>query len=127
PEDGFDLRGFCVGTLDESDVLGPKQVRTGDALIGLPSSGVHANGFSLIRSALLPSYELGQTVHDLGRTLADELLEPCAIYTPMVLALHRKGLLKAAAHITGGGFTENVPRVFEPGLGARIRRGTWHE
>jgi phosphoribosylformylglycinamidine cyclo-ligase len=127
PEDGFDLAGFCVGVVDEDNVLGPKQVRTGDALIGLPSSGVHANGFSLIRSALLPRFELGETPPGLGRTLGDELLEACAIYTPAVLALHRAGLLKAAAHITGGGLTENVPRVFEPGLGARIRRGTWAE
>jgi phosphoribosylformylglycinamidine cyclo-ligase len=127
PEDGFDLAGFCVGTLDEDKMLGPKQVRTGDALIGLPSSGLHANGFSLIRSALLGRHELGETLPELGRTLADELLEPCVIYAPTVLALHRAGLLRAAAHITGGGFMGNVPRVFEPGLGARIRRGTWRE
>jgi phosphoribosylformylglycinamidine cyclo-ligase len=127
PEDGFDLAGFCVGIVNEDAVMGPKQVRTGDALIGLPSSGVHANGFSLIRSALLPRFGLGATPPGIPRTLADELLEPCVIYTPTVLALHRAGLLRAAAHITGGGFLENVPRTLAPGLGARIRRGSWAE
>jgi phosphoribosylformylglycinamidine cyclo-ligase len=127
PEDGFDLAGFCVGIVNEDAVMGPKQVRTGDALIGLPSSGVHANGFSLIRSALLPRFGLGDAPPGIPRTLADELLEPCVIYTPTVLALHRAGLLRAAAHITGGGFLENVPRTLAPGLGARIRRGSWAE
>jgi phosphoribosylformylglycinamidine cyclo-ligase len=127
PEDAFDLAGFCVGVVNEDAVIGPKQVRTGDALIGLPSSGIHANGFSLIRSALLPRFGLGDVPPGVSRTVADELLEPCVIYTPTVLALHRAGLLRAAAHITGGGFMENVPRALPPGLGARIRRGSWSE
>jgi phosphoribosylformylglycinamidine cyclo-ligase len=125
--DGFDLAGFCVGVVEEPELLGPHRVRSGDVLIGLASTGLHANGFSLVRTALLPRYELSERVPKLGRSLADELLEPCAIYTRDVLALRRAGLLHAAAHVTGGGFLENVPRALPPGLGARIDRGTWRE
>jgi len=125
-DDRFDLAGFCVGIVDGADVLGPDRVRAGDALIGLPSSGLHANGFSLVR-AVVSTDELAIAPPAIGRTLADELLEPCRIYVPEVVALHRAGLVHAAAHITGGGLVENVPRVLPPGLGARIERGTWTE
>jgi phosphoribosylformylglycinamidine cyclo-ligase len=124
---GFDLAGFCVGVVDEADTLGPHRVTDGDVLIGLPSSGLHANGYSLIRSALLSRYELNTLVPELGRSLADELLEPCAIYSQDVLSLRRAHLVHAAAHITGGGFHENVSRALPPGLGARIERGSWRE
>ena len=127
PEDQFDLAGFCVGVADETALLGPHRVREGDALIGLASSGLHANGYSLVRSALLDRYPLDATPPDLGRPLAEELLEPCVIYAPEVLELARDGLINAAAHITGGGFVENVPRALPPGLGALIRRGSWPE
>ncbi len=127
PDDQFDLAGFCVGIVDESALLGPVRVREGDVLIGLPSSGLHANGYSLVRKSLLGGRDLDATAPELGRSLADELLEPCRIHTPEVLALHRSGLLHAAAHITGGGFHENVPRALPPGLGAAIERGTWTE
>ena len=125
-DDRFDLAGFCVGIVDGADVLGPDRVRAGDALIGLPSSGLHANGFSLVR-AVVSTDELAIAPPAIGRTFADELLEPCRIYVPEVVALHRAGLLHAAAHVTGGGLLENVPRVLPPGLGARIERGTWTE
>lgn len=125
-DDRFDLAGFCVGIVDGADVLGPDRVRAGDALIGLPSSGLHANGFSLVRT-VVSTDELAIAPPALGRTFADELLEPCRIYVPEVVALHRAGLVHAAAHITGGGLLENVPRVLPPGLGARIERGTWTE
>jgi phosphoribosylformylglycinamidine cyclo-ligase len=125
-DDRFDLAGFCVGIVDGADVLGPDRVRAGDALIGLPSSGLHANGFSLVRS-VVPTDELAIALPAIGRTFADELLEPCRIYVPEVVALHRAGLVHAAAHVTGGGLLENVPRVLPPGLGARIERGTWTE
>jgi phosphoribosylformylglycinamidine cyclo-ligase len=127
PEDHFDLAGFCVGVVDEAALLGPHRVREGDALIGLASSGLHANGYSLVRSALLPRYQLDASPPDVGRPLADELMEPCVIYAPHILALAKDGLINAAAHITGGGFIENVPRVLPPGLGATIRRGAWRE
>ena len=125
-DDRFDLAGFCVGIVDGADVLGPDRVRAGDALIGLPSSGLHANGFSLIRT-VVSTDELAVAPPAIGRTFADELLEPCRIYVPEVVALHRAGLVHAAAHVTGGGLLENVPRVLPPGLGARIERGTWTE
>jgi phosphoribosylformylglycinamidine cyclo-ligase len=127
PEDAFDLAGFCVGVVEEKDVIGSHRVSEGDVLVGLPSTGLHANGYSLVRSALLSRIDLDAIVPELGRSLAEELLEPCAIYAPTVLELRRDGLLNAAAHITGGGFLENVPRVLPPGLGARIRRGSWPE
>ena len=128
PEDQFDLAGFCVGMVDEAELLGPARVREGDALVGLASSGLHANGYSLVRHALLARHTLDDTPPELGgSTIADELLEPCVIYAPLVLALARAGLVHAAAHITGGGFHENVPRALPAGLGAEIERGAWPE
>jgi phosphoribosylformylglycinamidine cyclo-ligase len=126
PEDQFDLAGFCVGVVAEDLALGPARVREGDALIGLPSSGLHANGYSLVRR-VLGDRRLDDVVPELGRTLEEELLEPCTIHAPVVLALHRAGLLHAAAHITGGGFHENIPRALPPGSGARVERGSWRE
>jgi|SRR5215210_1112094 len=125
PDDQFDLAGFCVGVVDEADLLGPHRVAEGDVLIGLASSGLHANGFSLVRQALLDRYSLDETPPGLSRPLGDELLEPCTIYAPSVLRLARERLLHAAAHVTGGGFTENLPRVLPPGLGARVHTGAW--
>jgi phosphoribosylformylglycinamidine cyclo-ligase len=126
--DAFDLAGFCVGGVDEAEVLGPRRVREGDVLIGLASSGLHANGYSLVRHATLGSRSLDDAPAELGgRTLADELLEPCVIYVPAVLRLARAGLVHAAAHVTGGGFHENVPRALPDGLGAEIDRGSWPE
>jgi phosphoribosylformylglycinamidine cyclo-ligase len=127
PEDQFDLAGFCVGAVQETALLGPPRVRDGDVLIGLASSGLHANGYSLVRRVLIDGRPLDAIVPELGRTLADELLEPCTIHAPVVLDLHRRGLVHAAAHITGGGFAENVPRMLPEGLGARLDRGTWTE
>ncbi len=126
-DDQFDLAGFCVGVVERASLLGAHRVREGDVLIGLPSTGLHANGYSLVRRLLLDGRPLDETVPELGRTLADELLEPCAIYAPVVLDLHQRGLLHAAAHITGGGFTENVPRALPEGLGARLDRDAWPE
>ncbi len=128
-EDAFDLAGFCVGAVAERDLLGPDKVRPGDALVGLASSGPHSNGYSLVRKAILDdaSYPLDGVPEGFARTLGEELLEPCAIYAPLVLALAREGLVHAAAHITGGGFAENVPRALPEGLGAEMHRGTWSE
>jgi phosphoribosylformylglycinamidine cyclo-ligase len=126
-EDAFDLAGFCVGVVDESALLGPHQVDQTDVIVGLASSGLHANGYSLVRSALLPAFDLGDTPPGLDRPLADELLEPCAIYAPKVVSLAREGLIHAAAHVTGGGVFENLPRILPDGLGATIHRGTWPE
>jgi phosphoribosylformylglycinamidine cyclo-ligase len=128
PDDAFDMAGFCVGAVDEASLLGPARVHEGDALIGLASSGLHANGYSLVRQALLARHGLDDAPPELGgRTIADELLEPCAIYTRDVLALARDGLVGAAAHITGGGFDENLPRALPEGLGVEVERGSWVE
>lgn len=125
--DAFDLAGFCVGAVEEDALLGRHRVREGDALVGLRASGLHANGYSLVRRALLEEagYRLEDPLPRLGRTLADELLEPTRIYAPLVLALEREGLLHAAAHVTGGGLPENLPRVLPEGLGAEVRWGSW--
>jgi phosphoribosylformylglycinamidine cyclo-ligase len=127
PDDQFDLAGFCVGVVDEANLLGPDQVREGDLLVGLPSSGLHANGYSLVRHVFLDGRRLDELIPELGRSLADELLEPCAILAPTVLAMHREGLVHATAHITGGGILENLPRMLPGGLGAVVERGTWRE
>ena len=128
PDDQFDLAGFCVGSVDEASLLGPSRVREGDVLVGLGSSGLHANGYSLVRHAVLARHALDEMPPELGgRTVADELLEPCAIYARQVLSLAGDGLVHAAAHITGGGFYENVPRALPEGLGAEVERGAWPE
>jgi phosphoribosylformylglycinamidine cyclo-ligase len=126
-EDRFDVAGFCVGLVDDRDLLGSHRVSEGDALVGLASSGLHSNGYSLVRKALLEDagYALDDVLPRLGRSLADELLEPTAIYSPLVLALAREGLVHAAAHITGGGLDGNVPRSLPEGLGAEIDEGSW--
>jgi len=125
----FDLAGFCVGIVEEGAMIGPDRARTGDGLLGLASSGLHANGFSLVRRLLLSDggLALHQYIDSLGRTLGEELLEPTAIYVEPVLALARAGLVRSAAHITGGGWYENVPRALPPGLGARVDIRAWHQ
>ncbi|MFL5767609.1 MAG: phosphoribosylformylglycinamidine cyclo-ligase [Actinomycetota bacterium] len=123
----FDLAGFCVGMVEESAVLDPAKVEEGDVLIGLPSTGLHSNGFSLVRHALLDSgkYSLEDTVEGLARPLVEELLEPTAIYAPVVVELVQAGLVKSAAHITGGGLEENIPRALPEHLGAELDTSTW--
>jgi phosphoribosylformylglycinamidine cyclo-ligase len=123
-EGGFDLSGFCVGVVEENRLLGPGRVRPEDVLVGLRSSGLHANGFSLVRRAV-EGLDLGTTPEELGRPLAEELLEPTLIYAPLVLAAAGRGLVHAAAHVTGGGLPENVPRALPDGLGATLDRSSW--
>jgi phosphoribosylformylglycinamidine cyclo-ligase len=127
--DRFDLTGTCVGIVDEDGAIGPHRVVDGDVLVGLASSGLHANGYSLVRTALVEagSRPLDEIPRELDRPLADELLEPTEIYAPFVPTLAAEGSIAAAAHITGGGFFENVPRALPPGLGAEVERGTWPE
>src|SRR2546430_11920474 len=122
----FDLAGLCVGMVDEAELLGPDRVEDGDLLIGLESSGLHSNGYSLVRKWLEDtSYFLRDRPDGLARRLEDELLEPTRIYAPTVLKLAGEGWVHAAAHITGGGLVENVPRALPEGLGAEIDRGSW--
>jgi phosphoribosylformylglycinamidine cyclo-ligase len=125
-EGRFDLAGFCVGAVAEDELLGPHLVGEGDALVGVMSSGLHSNGFSLVRSALEDSGQaLDAILPELGRSLADELLEPTVIYVPAVLEASRRGLLGSVAHITGGGLIHNLPRALPKGLGAELDRQAW--
>ena len=125
-EGRFDLAGFCVGVVEESALLGPARVRPDDVVIGLRSSGLHSNGYSLVRRAFLEDgRSLDEFVPELGRTLAEELLEPTAIYVRPVLALRRAGLVRSAAHITGGGLLQNVPRALPQNLGVVVHKDTW--
>jgi phosphoribosylformylglycinamidine cyclo-ligase len=122
----FDLAGFCVGLVDRDAVLDPASVRPGDVLLGLRSSGLHSNGYSLVRSALLPDPQALDQFHEsLGRTLGQELLEPTAMYVATLLALAEEGVVRSAAHITGGGIDENLPRAIRPGQGVVLDIGTW--
>ena len=117
PENEYDLAGFCVGVVDKNKILDKSKVRPGDALIALPSSGVHSNGFSLIRR-IIADMDL-QTPFG-ASTLGETLLTPTRIYVNQLLPLIDSGLIKSAAHITGGGFYENIPRSLPDGLTARI-------
>lgn len=126
PEGAFDLAGFCVGVVRDDQVLGPARVRAGDALIGFRSSGLHSNGFTLVRQAIAEGgLQLEAFVPELGRTVGEELLEPTLIYVPAVLELCKRGLALSAAHITGGGVLENLPRALPPGLGAVVDTSSW--
>lgn len=124
----FDLAGFCVGIVEERKVLNPKNVRFGDVLIGLESSGLHSNGYSLVRQTLTDRHEipLDSTPFGFLRPLGEDLLEPTRIYAPLIVDLARRDLLTAVAHITGGGIHENLPRALPSGMGATLEAGSWH-
>ncbi len=121
PADEYDLAGFSVGVVDRGKILDGSGVVPGDVLIGLPSSGLHSNGFSLVRKVFnLSERNIGMQIAELGRSLGEELLTPTRIYVKPVLSLLQKVRVKAISHITGGGFFENIPRMLKPGLTARI-------
>ena len=119
PEEEYDLAGFVVGAVDKSRLFNRMHMRAGDVVLALPSSGVHSNGFSLVRK-VLPDRSL--YVEELGATLGEALLVPTKIYVKPVLALAERIEVKGASHITGGGFYENVPRCLPSGLSARIEK-----
>ncbi len=121
PVDEYDLAGFSVGVVDKAKIFDPASVKAGDALIGLPSSGVHSNGFSLVRKVFdVENGGLDFYCDDLGKTLGEALLEPTRIYVKPVLKLAESVTVKAVSHITGGGFYENIPRSLPEGLTACI-------
>ncbi|EXB66976.1 Phosphoribosylformylglycinamidine cyclo-ligase [Morus notabilis] len=125
-EGEYDLSGFAVGIVKKDSVIDGKNVVAGDVLIGLPSSGVHSNGFSLVRRVLAHSgLSLKDRVPGEAVTLGEALMAPTVIYVKQVLDLISKGGVKGIAHITGGGFTDNIPRVFPEGLGAAIYKDSW--
>ncbi|GEL37472.1 phosphoribosylformylglycinamidine cyclo-ligase [Lacticaseibacillus paracasei subsp. tolerans DSM 20258] len=123
PQHHYDLAGFAVGLVSASKRL-PQKVAAGDVLIGLPSSGVHSNGYSLVRK-LLAETDLGSQSLDDGSEMLNALMRPTRIYVKQVLPLMQQGLIHAAAHITGGGITENLPRVIPDGLVANIDPQAW--
>jgi phosphoribosylformylglycinamidine cyclo-ligase len=123
----YDIAGFTVGIVDRPHIIDGKSIQAGDVVLGLPSSGVHSNGFSLVRRLLLEQhgYKLEDNVDELGGRLGDVLIEPTKIYVKTVLAMTEKAQLKGLAHITGGGFIENIPRVLPDGVNVEIEMGSW--
>ncbi len=124
PEDEYDLAGFSVGVVDKSKILDKNTMQEGDVLIALPSSGVHSNGFSLVRKVFqVEKGGLDRRYDDLSQTLGETLLTPTRIYVKPVLALLEAGVrIRSVSHITGGGFYENIPRSLAEGMTARIER-----
>lgn len=123
----YDLSGFAVGIVKKDSVIDGKNIVAGDVLIGLPSSGVHSNGFSLVRRVLARSgLSLKDQLPGAAVTLGEALMAPTVIYVKQVLDIIGKGGVKGIAHITGGGFTDNIPRVFPEGLGAVIYKDSWN-
>jgi len=127
PPDGFDLAGFAVGVIQESALIDGKTIRTGDLIVGLPSSGLHSNGFSLVRKALLEGEEarLFSTPDGCEEPLWKMLLAPTRLYVKSALHGASTGVVKGMAHITGGGLEENISRVLPEGRSLRIDYGAW--
>ena len=127
PEDEYDLAGFAVGVVDEKDLITGENLKPGDVLIGMASSGVHSNGFSLVRKVFDMSVESLNTYYDeLGATLGETLLAPTRIYVKALKAVKEAGVtVKACSHITGGGFYENVPRMLKEGTHAVINKNSY--
>lgn len=124
PENEYDLAGFSVGVVDKAKILNNKTITEGDVLIALPSSGVHSNGFSLVRRVFdVENTDMKAPVAELGgKSLGETLLTPTKIYVKPMLALFEEVTVKAVSHITGGGFYENIPRSIPKGFGAKIDR-----
>ncbi len=121
----YDVAGFIVGAADRSRLLTGANIKAGDVLLGLPSTGLHTNGYSLARRIYLNDLKVDSVVPELGLTVADELLKVHKSYLKPLLALQEQGLVKGAAHITGGGMTDNIPRVLPKGLGVEIEKTSW--
>jgi phosphoribosylformylglycinamidine cyclo-ligase len=123
----YDLAGFCVGAVERDRVLTGKDIASGDVVLGLASSGVHSNGFSLVRRIIADrGWDLDEPLPSAGgKSLADVLLEPTRIYVRSLLPLVQQGMIKGLAHITGGGLLENVPRVLPDGVHAAIDTESW--
>lgn len=121
-EDEYDIAGFCVGVVDKNKIINGSTIKKGDMIIGLPSNGVHSNGYSLVRKIVFDKENLKASsyIEELGTTIGEELLKPTRIYTNPVYNLVEKFNIKGLSHITGGGFYENIPRMLPEGLTAYI-------
>ena len=125
-EDKFDLAGFALGAVERKNLITKDRVSTGNIILGLPSSGFHSNGFSLIRKIiLLNNIKLSDKFNFTKDTLGDELLSPTKIYVPILNKINKMNILKGIAHITGGGLKENIPRILPPGKSAKIFLKSW--
>ncbi|WP_338997281.1 phosphoribosylformylglycinamidine cyclo-ligase [Lactococcus formosensis] len=123
--DDYDLAGFAVGIAEKSALIdGSKNVEAGDILLGLPSSGIHSNGYSLVRK-IFKDFDKQEILPELERPLGEELLEPTHIYVQELLPLIKDNMIKGISHITGGGFYENLPRMFSDQLAAEIKEDSW--
>ncbi|MGF6991512.1 phosphoribosylformylglycinamidine cyclo-ligase [Lachnospiraceae bacterium PM6-15] len=127
PEDEYDLAGFAVGIVDEKDLITGKDLKAGDVLIGIPSSGVHSNGFSLVRKVFEMNKEaLAKEYAELGTTLGEALITPTKIYVKALRSVKEAGVrIKACSHITGGGFYENIPRMLTDGVRAVVKKDSY--
>ncbi|MDP2388830.1 MAG: phosphoribosylformylglycinamidine cyclo-ligase, partial [Acidobacteriota bacterium] len=123
----YDVAGFIVGAVDRARLIDGKTIAAGDVLLGLPSSGLHTNGYSLARKIAFEELKLDVDTHvpDLGETVGQALLRPHRSYLPVIKPLLGKGVIKGMAHITGGGITDNLPRVLPAGTMARVNRTSW--
>lgn len=121
-ENDYDLAGFCVGIVDKEKIITGEKIKKGDHIFGLKSSGIHSNGYSLVRKIVLEKEKLSldEKIEGLDRSLGEELLEPTKIYVKEILSLLEKIEIKGISHITGGGFYENIPRMIPDGLCAKI-------
>ncbi|OKO91695.1 Phosphoribosylformylglycinamidine cyclo-ligase [Geobacillus proteiniphilus] len=126
-EDEYDLAGFAVGVAEKERLITGETIRAGDALVGLPSSGLHSNGYSLVRRIVFEQAKLSldEIYEPLDVPLGEELLKPTRIYAKLLRSVRERFTIKGMAHITGGGFIENIPRMLPPGIGARIQLGSW--
>ncbi len=124
PVDEYDLAGYCTGVVDKAKIINSKEMKAGDVIIALPSSGVHSNGFSLVRKIFdVENADIKSPVAELGgKSIGETLLTPTKIYVKPVLALLEQVKIKGISHITGGGFYENIPRSIPDGLGAKIKK-----
>ncbi len=127
PEDEYDLAGFVVGVIDEKDLITGADIKPGDVLVGIASSGVHSNGFSLVRKVFEMTKESLDTYYDeLGKTLGEALLEPTKIYVKALKSIKEAGVvIKGCSHITGGGFYENIPRMLPEGVCAEVHKNSY--
>lgn len=127
PEDEYDLAGFAVGVVDEKDLITGKEIKEGDVLIGIASSGIHSNGYSLVRKVFpMEKEQLNIYYEELGKTLGEALLTPTKIYVKALKSVKNAGVtIKGCSHITGGGFYENIPRMLPDGIRAVVKKESY--